>query len=331
MKNDILRELSIFIPTYNRNKKLVDTVRDILEIEGNENVRIVVIDNASDKPVQASLNEENIHSDNLKVLENSVNIGICGNIIECFRQCKTKWLWVLGDDDKVSANALNNIINQLEYLNESQTLCVNFKTEMADKRTLFSTVSEVSKLNNNETPYSNLLFISTNIFNARALKAYMAEGIMFSYALQPHTSMLFQALLKKEGKIAFSPDSIVNWHNDLESISWSITHMTVSRDLILNLPSISNDRDYLHLKKYVMSGYNNYSIYLNLIRFFLEGKIFHERMLYYLKAVRGNCSNVVISNFLYFMVRFAMNSKPLLRIMVDIMSCAKIAKKKLSS
>ena len=325
MKNEILRELSIFIPTFNRNKKLVQTVKDILEIEGNEQISIVVIDNASDKPVQTSLNEENIYSENLKVIENSINIGICGNIIECFRQCNTQWLWVLGDDDKVSANALDNIINQLEHLNETETLCVNFKTEMADKRTLFSVVSEVSELNNIETPYSNLLFISTNIYNARILKAYMAEGIMFSYPLQPHTAMLFQALLKKEGKIAFSADSIVNWHNDLGSISWSIIHMTVSRDLILNLPAISNNRDYLYLKKYVMLGYDNYNIYLNLIRSFLEGKIFYERTLYYLKAVRGNGSNAVISTCLYFIIRFAMYSKSLLRIMDTVLSYSKIA------
>lgn len=328
MKNDTLRELSIFIPTFNRNEKLVQTVKDILEIEGSKRIGIVVIDNASDKPVQTSLRDENIHAENLKVITNDTNIGICGNIIECFRQCNTSWLWILGDDDKVTANALENITNQLERLNDTETLCVNFKTEMSDKRSSFSVVGEVSELNDIETPYSNLLFISTNIYNVGILKAYIAEGIMFSYPLQPHTAMLFQALLKKEGKIAFSVDSIVIWHDDLDSISWSIIHMTVSRDLILNLTGVSNDEDYLYLKKYVMMGYDNYKIYFTLIRSYLDGKIFYERTLYCLRTVKGNGSNAVVSTFLYFIVRFAMYSKILLRMIDYVFRYSKIALEK---
>jgi len=94
-KAKILKNLTIAIPTFNRNIQLQSNLACILR-QNISNVSILVIDNCSDIPVVDTLAKElEIFGDTLKVVRNRANVGLAGNFIKCIELCETKWMWLL--------------------------------------------------------------------------------------------------------------------------------------------------------------------------------------------------------------------------------------------
>lgn len=101
--------LTIVIPTFNRNEKLVDTLRSLQQLKLVSGVQIFVIDNASDVPVETTIRNSGLVFEKLLVHRNAYNIGGNANILRSFEIVETDWVWILGDTDRPEKDALERI------------------------------------------------------------------------------------------------------------------------------------------------------------------------------------------------------------------------------
>lgn len=107
--------LTIAIPTFNRRKAITEQVKHLLSNDLPKGIEILVIDNASeDGTYDALLNEVIQPSDsqsNIRVLQNSENIGFCGNFFKLFNECNTEYLLINSDEDWVFCKNLKKILS----------------------------------------------------------------------------------------------------------------------------------------------------------------------------------------------------------------------------
>jgi hypothetical protein len=95
-------DLTILIPTYNRNEELRITLKqfELLVLKSNLKIEIIVSDNCSNvDPI--SLKEE-FNKIQIIFIRNEFNLGISKNILNGIRKVQGKYLWVFGDDDLVN-------------------------------------------------------------------------------------------------------------------------------------------------------------------------------------------------------------------------------------
>ena len=190
--------LTIIIPTYNRNDKLSRSL-SILLPQLNEQVSVIVLDNASPTPVSETLGSL-LSNSSIKVIRNKYNIGISGNLIKCFESCETEWMWLLGDDDPPTPDAVSIILQDIQANGECSFL--NYKSHMSESRQSdFYSVGVddfIQKIDN----FGNILFISLGVYNLRQLEADIRLTHQLAYCLAPHLVYLISGI-KEKGIVGF--------------------------------------------------------------------------------------------------------------------------------
>lgn len=167
MKNEFFLEISI--PTYNRPKSIVSQVRSILP-QLTEEVGLVVRDNKSLIPVKTLFTEQELQK--FKLIENSQNIGGDGNILECFKNSRGRWIWVLGDDDILFDNIINKVVQFLKSLDE-EVCYVNFGAKSSGNFIGFNSfVNEI----NSPKALGNCFWISKCVY-----RDYLRDNSLFYY------------------------------------------------------------------------------------------------------------------------------------------------------
>jgi glycosyltransferase involved in cell wall biosynthesis len=124
MKDVKERILSIVIPTFNRSihlDKQLTWASDNIGSKWNQ-IELIVIDNASNdstpkvcKKWKEKLNE------NIQIYRNDENIGVMKNILRSISYAKADFVWVVGDDDPIRANAIDLVLKEI-YLHPSSNL-----------------------------------------------------------------------------------------------------------------------------------------------------------------------------------------------------------------
>jgi GT2 family glycosyltransferase len=109
-------QLLIYIPTFNRpdalTKQLSSLVPQIARYQ--ENVRVIVRDNCSDNDALSVLKIKYHDHKNIFFEENFGNIGGNANIALGFIFAKKdEFLWILSDNDLISHNAIENLMEIL--------------------------------------------------------------------------------------------------------------------------------------------------------------------------------------------------------------------------
>lgn len=122
--------LSISIPTYNRAELLDKQLAWLAKsIKGFESVcEIIVSDNCSQdhtqkiiKKWESLLTNVTFHNN-----RNSENIGVMRNIAYCINAATGKYVWTISDDDRISDQAIDYIINSVEKDPDLSLLILNF-------------------------------------------------------------------------------------------------------------------------------------------------------------------------------------------------------------
>lgn len=251
-------KLSIFIPTFNRNSILLDNLKFLLP-QLNSECKIVVLDNCSDIPVSSTLKDIQLqYSSRIDIIRNKVNIGASANFVRCFELCDTDWLWLLGDDDKPYCNSIQTILEHIN-LYESSTF-INFSSEIKSREKLFITSKQDEFIELMDS-WSNVLFISSGIYRASALKKHLRVAYHYIYSMGPHFAMLLEALCAEENAhCVFSNNSIVTWTAPSAEQSWNqiilgnatsllelVPNVTSQKKLAKEIISYVPDIKYLHL------------------------------------------------------------------------------------
>ncbi len=116
--NDLL--LSFCLPTYKRPEFLLKAVESILKASAEyfDNVQLVITDDSTDDTNDWVIEQIRNRIKNLKYIKNATNLGIDGNILNAVDSSDGEFVWILGEDDLVSPDAVNTffeIPNREEY------------------------------------------------------------------------------------------------------------------------------------------------------------------------------------------------------------------------
>jgi glycosyltransferase involved in cell wall biosynthesis len=105
--------ISICIPTRNRAAFLEENLSNLIKIIDQfnleEKIEIIISDNGSTDNTTQVLNNV-IEKKYIKILKHPNNIGFSGNVLSMLKKATGKYVWMLGDDDKLDKDAFIEII-----------------------------------------------------------------------------------------------------------------------------------------------------------------------------------------------------------------------------
>jgi hypothetical protein len=202
--------LTIVIPTYNRAERLVNQLKSIFLQPECKNVEIVILDNHSNYDIANCL-EQNFQSEefsNIELAKNPFNIGIDGNLSNSFMFCKTKYMWLLSDDDMTLGNSIKNVLLNIENNKDIAVFKYSINNFIPEEDKVISSISEFLNYYKSGLHTSgSMIFISNNIFNMELIKPFIQNAFTpFNFLM-----LTITALSKNTLKIKFCPESIVDY------------------------------------------------------------------------------------------------------------------------
>ena len=103
--------ISICVSTYNRAHWLKHSIPHLLEVTKKYGtlVEVLIVDNASSDESSRFLQDLK-SSQNFNLIVNPVNVGMLGNLAVTANSAKGEFTWILGDDDFIDPDALENVL-----------------------------------------------------------------------------------------------------------------------------------------------------------------------------------------------------------------------------
>lgn len=108
--------LSICMPTYNRGAVLdgaLEALEKALKQIDSSEIELVISDNCSPDNTKEIVQKYIERGMPIAYTCNKENLGINGNMEQCFKLAKGKYVWVLGDDDYIRQDALKIILDKI--------------------------------------------------------------------------------------------------------------------------------------------------------------------------------------------------------------------------
>lgn len=120
--------LTIGIPTYNRNKEILELTRfikkQIITNHLTDKVSIVISSNGMAEETLSEL--KSIKTDlNMSILVNNRNLGYDLNVLNIFKNSNSKYVLLMSDDDIISENLLESILRVIENLSSDHIIICN--------------------------------------------------------------------------------------------------------------------------------------------------------------------------------------------------------------
>ena len=111
--------LTIAIPTFNRAEQLAGLLRVLLpQVADVPAVEILIADNASqdDTPAVIARARDCLfgHGVRLRTFRHEANLGADANFAFCFREAAGRFFWICGDDDRIVAGAVADVLALLQ-------------------------------------------------------------------------------------------------------------------------------------------------------------------------------------------------------------------------
>lgn len=106
--------LGIGIPTYKRPEQLLACVRSILVSARPLGVPIYIVDDSTDDTNREALEVLGREYAFLHVVTNDRNLGIDRNILKAADVCPCEYVWLMGEDDRMTPDAVPRVLALLE-------------------------------------------------------------------------------------------------------------------------------------------------------------------------------------------------------------------------
>ncbi len=128
-------EVTILIPVYNEEDSVKKTLDSCLKLSYPNNVRIIVIDDASTDRTPKILEK---YLDKIEVIRNKKNLGKAGALNVGLRKVKTMYIAVVDADSTVSRSSLKNAVAEFsKYDNLGAVICkmrpINFSRNFLER------------------------------------------------------------------------------------------------------------------------------------------------------------------------------------------------------
>lgn len=262
-----MSKLFIYIPTYNRPDALKTQLTILLPQVARlkDKVRILINDNASDKPLTEFEETYSTHA-NIEFRRNAGNVGANANIAFGFIFAKAnEFLWILSDNDIVTENAVEYI---LSFLNEEiDFFCFN---DSVKEPTLVDYDWKKGWL----TPMEwRMGLISDALYNVNSVKDSIDAGFYFHNSSFPHLAVGCAAARKK-GKVTFKllPRNKINndlFRSDECPTDYSLAHVCMPLLVALFPENEAKSFSLMWLRKHGIDLYKNRNRHYHL---FLQSK-----------------------------------------------------------
>lgn len=105
--------VSIIIPTYNREKEVLECINSLFNIS-YPNFELIVVDNASEDNTVVSIKEKFPNIKNLKIIELNQNFGAVGGRNEGIKHARGEYLCFVDSDNIVDKDFLNELVELAE-------------------------------------------------------------------------------------------------------------------------------------------------------------------------------------------------------------------------
>jgi glycosyltransferase involved in cell wall biosynthesis len=135
----------------------------------------------------------------IRYMRNQRNLGAGFNIIQCIKEAKGRYIWVIGDDDYLSDNALNYI---LEILNIGKDYGFLFCDVNSKGRNGFVEYTNTKKFISDVSYF--ITFISVGIINKRFVDKFDFDVYKFDFLSWVATRLWLSAIIESESNIYIS-------------------------------------------------------------------------------------------------------------------------------
>lgn len=154
------------------------------------------------------------------------------NILRCFEECETPWLWVLGDDDEPLPTAVATILRSIREHGECTFL--NFSSPVSERHQAYETRGLADFIERLDS-FGNTLFISAGVYKAETIRRNLRIGYHYAYSMAPHIACLL-ASLGGEGRCFMSADQITKWETNNRGDHWSSLDVALGAMVLMELP-----------------------------------------------------------------------------------------------
>lgn len=178
-------ELSIAIPTFNRDDYLNECLVRIANAINGRNVEVVVCDNGSTDFTSQIVKENRSKIKHLKYINNIVNLGPDKNFEIALTSSSAEYVWLLGDATYFDENCLNAVLNKIKEINPVLLVVNSNRVSDVLSKTFDDPESLFRSLGWHMTQMSSLIFNIKIIQNCNFKRFYDTDfiqtGIVFEY------------------------------------------------------------------------------------------------------------------------------------------------------
>lgn len=193
--------LCIAIPTYNRAPLLKAQLQRLLPqlVEG---VHLHVFDNASTDDTVDCV--RSLGSDQITITTSPFNAGMARNICKALEEADAEWVWVLGDDDPVTEDALAVALK----------MCIEAGQGVIEFDSMGGEIREDRRLGNLAELYRHYdpirtLFISSHLFHKASVAPYFSILAPGCFTFGPHTALIIRMLEQGNAPLWLRKDSLI--------------------------------------------------------------------------------------------------------------------------
>ena len=234
-------KLTVGIISYNRPVQLLRTLKSLLPLPLD--VEVIICDDKSPRIIEITnsiseiLNNKNIH-----FIQNEINIGYDKNVFNVIERSNTENVLLLGDDDYLETNALENLLRFLSNTKNFKCGYLRFKGDSDNKYNRFNLTDKyndkaIIKSNGNylfnSILFSGLIFNKTETINNREILLKYFNSIYIQVAI-------FLLLHSKFGSYGISGPGIIIGGDGESGFGFNDASSNIDADLKDRTSIISN-------------------------------------------------------------------------------------------
>ncbi len=223
-----MKELTIIIPTFNRRNRLLRQLES-LQVQGQlEYYSLVILDNHSDYDIRKTIFEHGFSPDfigNIEIVRRTVNTRMGYNLAGTLLYSKTKWVWLVSDDDVSTPDSIQTVLRYARlYPDVSQvkfqfTYCKEFEDKYV------KSVDELEVLYKNKIfEAGDLFYLGNNLINTEALVDYLGDAFEYSSNLIPFVMPMLHQLVDGKAEVVFSDKHVQKYVNNTSGDTWMSVH-----------------------------------------------------------------------------------------------------------
>ena len=200
--------ITICIPTFNRSKFLQELLQSIYNAK--QNIPIILSNNNSTDDTNKVIQIYKKKLTNFTSIQQKKNIGFARNYLECIFRVRTKYAWVVGDDDLLKKDSIKNIIFTIKKLNYPNGIIFEYDNFLnLSKNKSHNSISEISLLKD----FSKCGLISTQIIKVENIKLIKNQITKQKKNFYIQIYIILH-LIKKFGNWYKSSKKIINYRNN---------------------------------------------------------------------------------------------------------------------